>query len=88
MTATLVRESFDGIRFSPGDILSVPIGCAPLTLVSGGFTVVAANTRDLQKVLPIQSGPTSADEWQAALIGTARTIDVVELHTFAVCAVP
>jgi hypothetical protein len=64
--------------------------CDPLTLLSGGFTVEAETDQtDLEKVVPIQDGPTAQrNEWVARIIGTGRTAGVVALTVSVVCAVP
>ena len=88
--ATVVRTSNDGLMFAPGDILQVIASCDPLTLLSGGFTVEAETDQtDLEKVVPIQSGPTNnPNEWVVRIIGTGRTTGVVALTAFVICAVP
>jgi hypothetical protein len=86
---TVVRDSLDGLMFTPGDILQVIASCDPgEVLLSGGFTVEAADP-DLVNVVPIQSGPTAQpNEWVARIIGTGSTTGVVTLRGFVVCAVP
>jgi hypothetical protein len=61
--------------------------CDPLTLLSGGFTVEAETDQtDLEKVVPIQDGPTAQpNEWVARVISTGRT---AALTVSVVCAVP
>ena len=91
ISTTVVRDFFDGGTLDPGDIVSVIANCdAGEVLLSGGFTVLALSDQaDLEKMVPIQSGPISnPNEWQAQIIGTGSTTGLVELHAFVVCAVP
>lgn len=77
--------------FAPGDILQAIASCDPgEVLLSGGFTVEAETDQtDLEKVVPIQSGPTSnPNEWVVGIIGTDQTTGVVTLTAFVICAGP
>jgi hypothetical protein len=91
ISTTVVRDFLDGATLDPGVIVSVIANCdAGEVLLSGGFTVLALRDQaDLEKMVPIQSGPTSnPNEWQAQIVGTGSTTGLVELHAFVVCAVP
>jgi hypothetical protein len=80
----MVQQSFVSPGLMNGDQLVGTAVCAG-ALVSGGYTVLATNAPDLEKLIPSLNFPSDPQTWTVMVVANAATQAFV-LTVFATCA--